>query len=50
MINTDNGPIETLDRLRPYRVLAIDGYDVHEPDPVVDSRSRSPPAVGSTSA
>ena len=35
VINTDNGPIETWAG-SPYRVLAIDGYDVHEPTDVVD--------------
>ena len=35
VINTDNGPIETWAG-SPYRVLAVDGYDVHEPTDVID--------------
>ena len=35
VINTDNGPVETWAG-SPYRVLAIDGYDVHEPTDVID--------------
>ena len=31
VINTDNGPIQTW-ASAPYRVLAIDAYDVHAPD------------------
>ena len=39
VINTDNGPIETWAG-SPYRVLAIDGYDVHEPTDVIGKASR----------
>ncbi len=35
VINTDNGPIETWAG-SPYRVLAVDGYDVHGPTDVID--------------
>ena len=35
VINTDNGPIETWAG-SAYRVLAVDGYDVHEPTDVID--------------
>ena len=34
VINTDNGPIETW-AASPFRVLAIDGSDVHEPTDVI---------------
>ena len=34
VINTDNGPIETWAG-SPFRVLAIDGYEVHEPTDVI---------------
>ena len=33
MVNTDNGPIEVWSG-SPYRILAVDGYDVHEPGEV----------------
>jgi FtsP/CotA-like multicopper oxidase with cupredoxin domain len=35
VINTDNGPIETWPSV-PYRLLAIDGYDVNAPTEVTD--------------
>ena len=35
VINTDNGPIETWSDA-PYRLLAVDGTDVHQPGDVVD--------------
>jgi FtsP/CotA-like multicopper oxidase with cupredoxin domain len=35
VINTDNGPIETWSSV-PYRLLAIDGYDVNAPTEVTD--------------
>ncbi len=35
MINTDNGPIQTWAG-GPYRVLAVDGHDVHEPTEIAD--------------
>ena len=35
VINTDNGPIEAWSDT-PYRLLAIDGTDVHQPSEVVD--------------
>ena len=34
MINTDNGPIRSWVDGAPFRVLAVDGTDVHEPTPV----------------
>ena len=34
VINTDNGPLRTWVDGAPFRVLAVDGTDVHEPAPV----------------
>ena len=34
VVNTDNGPIRTWVDGAPFRVLAVDGNDVHEPAPV----------------
>jgi FtsP/CotA-like multicopper oxidase with cupredoxin domain len=34
VVNTDNGPIRTWVDGAPFRVLAVDGNDVHEPTPV----------------
>jgi FtsP/CotA-like multicopper oxidase with cupredoxin domain len=35
VVNTDNGPVEVWSSV-PYRLVAVDGYDVHEPTPVSD--------------
>jgi FtsP/CotA-like multicopper oxidase with cupredoxin domain len=34
VVNTDNGPMSVWVSGAGYRVVAIDGYDVHEPEPV----------------
>ncbi len=36
VINTDNGPMTTWVSGADYRVLAMDGYDLNEPEPVTD--------------
>jgi FtsP/CotA-like multicopper oxidase with cupredoxin domain len=38
VINTDNGAAQVWAGGAPYRVLAVDGYDVHAPTPVLDKR------------
>jgi len=40
VINTDNGPMQVWVTGAPYRVLAVDGTDVHEPTPVSDELIR----------
>ncbi|MGH3612173.1 MAG: multicopper oxidase family protein [Pseudonocardia sp.] len=37
VINTDNGPMPVWVGGAPYRVLAVDGTDLHEPTPVADT-------------
>ncbi|MDH4159826.1 MAG: multicopper oxidase family protein [Actinomycetota bacterium] len=34
VVNTDNGPMSVWTSGAPYRVVAVDGYDLNEPDPV----------------
>lgn len=34
LLNTDNGPLHSWLTGAPFRVLAIDGYDLHEPGPL----------------
>ncbi|GAA1865914.1 multicopper oxidase family protein [Asanoa iriomotensis] len=36
VVNTDNGPLRVSVAGAPYRVLAVDGHDLHSPGPVVD--------------
>ena len=36
VINTDNGPMSVWVSGADYRVVAVDGYDVNEPEPVTD--------------
>jgi FtsP/CotA-like multicopper oxidase with cupredoxin domain len=45
LINTDNGPMAVWTSGGPYRVLAVDGYDLNQPTPV-SGRSLLIPAGG----
>ncbi len=36
VVNTDNGATSVWSSGSPYRVMAVDGYDLHEPTPVSD--------------
>jgi len=45
VVNTDNGPMSVWTSGSPYRVLAVDGYDVNEPD-VVDGAAITVTAGG----
>ena len=44
LVNTDNGPLTAWSNV-PYRLLAVDGYDVHQPAPV-EGRAVDIPAGG----
>ena len=46
VINTDNGPMRTWVDGAPFRVLAVDGTDVHEPAPVSRHVGATSPRAG----